>query len=192
MAEADATLHDPDFCMKFHETFDLFLAKFTATIAPLGLTDTQKISALKRTITYELAEKISDGQRATSFKDFATRLRQIDVDLRHFRRQNRERSSSRTTTYSRGRRSRRSCSQSGKSYSRCSSSSTTSSHPDAYPEDFKQQLLKEGRCLKCIHKGHLPTDEKAPCKHTQSMTYKEAKAARSLLARGMARCHKKE
>ena len=61
MAEADAELHDPDFCMKNHETFDSFLAKFTATVAPLALTDTQKISALKRTITYELAEKISDG-----------------------------------------------------------------------------------------------------------------------------------
>ena len=186
MAEADAELHDPKFCIK-NETFDTFLAKFTATVAPLALTNTQKISALKRTITYELAEKISDGQRAISFKDFASRLRQIDVDLRYFRQYNRDtsRSSSRTTrTYSRGRRSRRS--------SRDSSNSSHSSHPNAYPHKFKKQLRKEGRCLKCLKRGHLPTDEEAPCRHTQPMTYKEAKAARSLLAKGMARCHEKE
>ena len=38
IAEADVILYDPKFCIK-NEIFDLFLAKFTATIAPLGLTD---------------------------------------------------------------------------------------------------------------------------------------------------------
>ena len=155
------------------------------------VTELQKISNLKRTITYKLAEKISDGHRATSFKDFTARLRQMDVDLRHFRRYNQDthstsRSSSRTTTYSRGRKTSRSLSR------RSSVSSITSSHPGAYPEEFKQQLRQEGRCLKCMKRGHLPTDDKAPCKNNQSMTYKEAKATRLLLAKGMARCHEKE
>ena len=39
IAEVDVILYDPDFCIKNYETFDLFLVKFTATIAPLGLTD---------------------------------------------------------------------------------------------------------------------------------------------------------
>ena len=39
MAEVDAELHDPNFCIKNYETFDSFLAKFTAIVAPLALTD---------------------------------------------------------------------------------------------------------------------------------------------------------
>ena len=38
MAEADTELHNPEFCMK-NEIFDTFLAKFTAIVAPLALTD---------------------------------------------------------------------------------------------------------------------------------------------------------
>ena len=49
----DATLHDPNFNMK-KETFDEFLAKYTAIIAPLQLSEQQKISHLTRTITRRL------------------------------------------------------------------------------------------------------------------------------------------
>ena len=38
MAEVDVILYNPDFYIKY-ETFDLFLAKFTTTIAPLELID---------------------------------------------------------------------------------------------------------------------------------------------------------
>ena len=188
IAEVDATLYNPKFYIKNYKTFDLFLAKFTTIVAPLALIDTQKISALKRIIIYELAEKISDGQRATSFKDFATRLRQIDVNLRHYRRihkRSTSRSSSRTTrTYLRGRRLRRS--------SRNSSNSSYSSYPNAYSHKFKKQFRKEGRCLKYLKRGYLSIDKEAPYRYIQLITYKEVKAARLLLVRGMTRYYKKE
>ena len=47
---ADARLHDSDFNMK-KEIFDEFLVKYTATIAPLQLSEQQKISHLTRIIT---------------------------------------------------------------------------------------------------------------------------------------------
>ena len=47
----DARLHDPDFNIKKKQTFDEFLVKYTATIAPLQLFEQQKIFHLTRTIT---------------------------------------------------------------------------------------------------------------------------------------------
>ena len=46
----DARLHDSDFNMKKKQTFDEFLITFIAIIAPLQLSEQQKISHLTRTI----------------------------------------------------------------------------------------------------------------------------------------------
>ena len=63
---ADARLHDPDFHITI-ETFEEFLAKYTATIAPLQLRESQQISNLTRTITYKLRKQITNGIKPTSF-----------------------------------------------------------------------------------------------------------------------------
>ena len=81
---ADATLHDPDFGMKTDETFDTYLARYTATIAPLQLPEREKISQLNltRTITRRLRLQMINGIKPTIFKDYVKSLRQCDLNMR--------------------------------------------------------------------------------------------------------------
>ena len=79
---ADTALHSADFHIQKKQTFDEFLAKFTATIAPLQLSEKQKISHLTRIMTRRLRYQTM-GQRSTIFKDYVKQLRQCDIDLRY-------------------------------------------------------------------------------------------------------------
>ena len=56
-AKCDSQLYSPTFGMaivKKNESFDEFYARFSATIAPMGYSETHKISTLKRLITHKL------------------------------------------------------------------------------------------------------------------------------------------
>ena len=82
VGKAIARLQSPDFSMKKKETFDGFLPKFAATIAPLQLSEQFKILRLKRTITPCLRWQTTNGFERTSFWAYVQQLRQCDFDLR--------------------------------------------------------------------------------------------------------------
>ena len=67
---ADTRLHDPDFNITSNETFEKFLARYTATVAPLQLRESQQISNLRRTITSQLRWQITNGYKPTSFQAY--------------------------------------------------------------------------------------------------------------------------
>ena len=86
-AKCDAQLHSPSFGMatvKKNKSFDEFYARFLATIAPIGYSETHKISTLKRLITHKLRLQILDGTVSTSYRQFVERLRRTDQNIRQF------------------------------------------------------------------------------------------------------------
>ena len=48
-------------------------------------------------------------------------------------------------------------------------------HPDEYPEAFKVQVKKNGRCIKCFGYRHRPNQTEA-CRQFTPLSYEEAKA----------------
>ena len=80
--KAFARLHTPDFNMKKKETFDDFVPKFVATVAPLQMSEELKILHLTRTITPRLRWQTTTGYKRTSFPAYVTQLRKCDFDLR--------------------------------------------------------------------------------------------------------------
>ena len=67
--------------MKKKETFDGFLSKFAATIAPLQLFERLKILHLTRMITPRLRWQTMNGFKHTSFWAYVQHSRQCDFDL---------------------------------------------------------------------------------------------------------------
>ena len=86
VSKCDAELHSPDFAMgvKKDESFDEFYARFSATIAPLGCSETSKISTLQRLITRKLRLRVLDGVKQTSYRQLVERLRRIDQNMRQW------------------------------------------------------------------------------------------------------------
>lgn len=151
--KCDAELHDPAFAMgvKRKETFDEFYARFSATIAPLSYNETYKISTLKRLITPKLRLQILDDTRS-SFRQTVEHLRRCDQNIRLWAKEDVEEIDEHEF------------------YDAPSTPHTK--HPDEYPEVFKDQLKKDGRCLKCLGHGHRP----GRCRSTKHLSYEEAKA----------------
>ena len=87
VSKCDTMLHRPDFGMglgsKKNETFDEFYARFSATIAPLGLSETSKISNLQRLITRKLRLMAIDGMKQ-SFRQYVDKLRRCDQNIRRW------------------------------------------------------------------------------------------------------------
>lgn len=73
----DTRLHLLDFGIgiKKDKTFNKFYIRFSTTIAPLGLTELQKISTLRRLLTLKLRYQITDGFTLVSYRSFINRLR---------------------------------------------------------------------------------------------------------------------
>ena len=82
VATSSAMIHDPAFAMKKKETFDHFYARFSATIAPLSYSESNRIAALRRLITTKLQLRIAGMATSTSFRSFVEHLRKTDQDLR--------------------------------------------------------------------------------------------------------------
>ncbi|CAD6589853.1 MAG: hypothetical protein ASARMPRED_004288 [Alectoria sarmentosa] len=83
LAKCDAKLHSPAMAMKYtkDETFDEFYARFSATIAPLGYTESHKTSTLKRLITLKLRLQTLNGTTST-YNQYVKRLRRCDQNMR--------------------------------------------------------------------------------------------------------------
>ena len=161
--KADATLHSPDFGMQKNETFDEFLARYTATIAPLQLPEQSKISQLTRTITRRLRFLTINGIKPVVFKDYVQRLRQCDLNMRLTDQQHGHRYHEEFDGYSTDRSSE--SSKSNKSYR---TSKTTRSRgyfgTNQHSEETLERLRHEGKCYRCQKSGHMATDQDAPCK----------------------------
>ena len=157
-AKSDALLHDPKFKMgatKSQETFDEFYARFTIAVAPLNLSEEHLIANLKRTVSSKLRWKIADGMMYNSFADFVQRVRQCDLDVRQA---DAEGEKQRGSGISR-RQNTRSSDQDNAVGSRPPMRRRTSR-----PAHILTRMRKEGRCFKCGETGHLPNEDKAPCK----------------------------
>ena len=151
----DAELHDPAFAMKNNETFDRFYARFSATVAPLGYTESTKIRTLERLLTNKLRYRMIDGSKPTSFRHYVERARMIDQNMRLWAKQAGVEEIEEEEFYG-------------------PSSSTKDSVID-YPSNFKAQLKNNGRCFKCLGYGHRPGPE-APCANAKHLSYEKAKA----------------
>ena len=157
LAKYSAMLYDPAFAIKKKETFDHFYTRFSATIAPLSYSESNRIAALKRLITIKLQLRIA-GMPATSFRSFVEHLRKIDQDLRQLEAAQASMDVEEIDEDEfRGRRSR------------------SRSPRSAYSDQLKTQLKKEDRCFKCLGRGHRPNETEA-CRKTTSLSFEEAKA----------------
>ena len=158
--KADATLHSPDFEMQKNETFDHFLAKYTATIAPLQLPEQSKISQLTRTITRRLRFLTINGIKPTVFKDYVQRLRQCDLNMRLTDQQHGHQYHEKFDGYS--------TDQSSKSNKSYRTSKTTGSRGyfgiNQHSEKTLEKLRQEGKCFRCQKPGHMAMNQDAPCR----------------------------
>ena len=158
---ADARLHSPDFGMSVQkkETFDQFLTRYTVTIAPLQLSEQQKISQLTRTITRRLRFLTINGIKPTVFKDYVKRLRQCDLNMRLTNQQHGHQHDQYHEDFD--------------GYSSDQSHSSKSSKQgkgrgyhgaNQHSKETREQLRHEGKCFRCQKPGHMAMDQNAPCK----------------------------
>ena len=178
LAACNAMLHDPTFGMgvkKKKETFDEFYTRFSATIAPMGFSESHRVTTLRRLITLKLQLRIAGMPSTTSFRSFVEHLRKTDQDLRQLEATQAMKETSMDVEeidkdeFRSGRRWR--------SRSRSPLSEQYSDYPQrsAYSDQLKAQLKKEDRCFKCLGRGHRPNETEA-CRKTTSLSFEEAKA----------------
>ena len=165
---ADARLHSPDFGMQKKETFNEFLAKFTATIAPLQLPEQQKISQLTRTITRRLRWHTM-GQKPKVFREYTKQLRQCDLNLRHldqqYGRHHHDSEDDYSTDQSCASKSSHGSRNSNRSSSRCGSNRSRGYFgANKHSEATLERLRQEGKCFRCQKTGHMAIDDDAPCR----------------------------
>ena len=84
-AKCDAQIYSLSFGMatvKKNELFDEFYARFSAIIAPMGYSETHKISTLKRLIIHKFRLQILNGTVSTLYRQFVERLRRTNQNIR--------------------------------------------------------------------------------------------------------------
>lgn len=158
VGDAEATVHDPDFVMKEGEKFDTFLARFSSTIAPLQYSEFMKISTLKRTITFKLRDRVTDGHNSKVFKDFVQRLRLVDAQMRQY------------GWYTNPPNGIDENNDNDDEVHEVPGPLTR----ETYPTDFQAELKKDGRCFRCLLTGHRPGPS-AVCKDDPQLSYPQAK-----------------
>lgn len=172
VAKAEAKLKDPNFRMGVldrNETFEQLVARFNATIAPLNMDDAAKIRHLKWAMSSKLQHKAAHLSSIKNdyyafvegVRDINDWVEDIPADSAHRPRETGNRSrqeAPRDTTgyaprtYRKEAPPERTTKIGGHSITR-------------FPPYIRQKILKEGRCFKCLGKGHRPTEDNAPCKH---------------------------
>jgi hypothetical protein len=198
VAEADAKVHDPSFRMcstNKNETFDEYYARYLAPTVILNYSDTQNISCMKRNLTDRLRLKLADGTKYTVFEELVTRCRQMSLDLAVADKL-REPRGNRGGRNSGGGNSGGGNSGGGKpattgntttgntttggAATTNATSNTSSSTPkkkrEQYPSHVWDKIKNEGRCSKCLEKGHMRSSNDAPCKGQKGLTVAEGTA----------------
>ena len=167
----DARLYDPNFNMK-KKTFDEFLVKFTATIAPLQLSEQQKISHLTRTITRRF-RWYTINQKLKAFKDYIKQLRQCDINLRLVDRQHKhEHEHEHGMRHADHHEEYDGYSMDLSHSSRTSKISKTSNKnglkgyygTNRHSEETLEQLRQQNKCFRCQKIGHMVMDENVSCR----------------------------
>lgn len=183
-SKAEAELQNPKFHMGAKdpkETFDQFHARFTATVAPLNMSEREKVSHLKRTISQRLKNKILDYPLSSSHRELISRLRQVDMNMRlnddqiQALRGGRGNSNTSSTRGTRGGNTTSNNSTRGSSSGRGSSRGGTR-YNSGLSSHITDRLKKEGRCFRCLGRGHLPYQDDAPCKDEAQLTEKQVTA----------------
>ena len=174
-AKCDSQLYNLTFeiaIVKKNKSFDEFYTRFSTTIAPIGYSETYKISTLKRLITYKLRIQILDDTVLTSYRQFVKRLRRINQNIRQLKEEQ--------VSYQINDDLKEIDS---KEFARSNGEKTPSTHSYReneainirYPANFKARLVEKGRYLKCLRRNYRPNYD-APCVKEKSLSYKKAKA----------------
>ena len=177
-AQAEADMQSAGFVMRSkdkYESFDTFHTRFAAAIAPLGYSDDQKIRDLRRYISSDLRAQVTNGMKPSSYRDFVTRLRTCDLDMRQnsaFDTQAKALQSTRGND-GRGGRGDNSRSRGGRGRGRGGSSGTPR-ESFTWPPHVLLQIQKKKLCVKCLKPGHFARDSDAPCKGDKQLTVGEA------------------
>ena len=188
ITKAESKLHNSDFGMggkNPKETFDEFLARFSLVVAPLGFTDLYKISNMRRLLSDRLKQKLADGTTYKTFRQYVTRYRQCDLDMRQINRMTNKREKTNTNTRG-GRTTQQNSYQSnyhGKSSTSNISNDSGSNTANllrnnktrrwTFPPHLQDRLKKQRRCFKCLKPGHMSMDVDAPYKTAPFLTKKQ-------------------
>ena len=163
LAKYSTILYDPVFTIKKYKVFNYFYTRFSATITPMGYSESNKIAALRRLITTKLQLRIVGIPSSTPFRSFVEQLRMIDQDLRQL-----EASMDVEEIDEAEFNSDRSRSPLSEQYLE---------HPQrsSYLEQLKAQLKKEDRCFKYLDYNYRPNETEA-CRKSALLLFKEVKA----------------
>ena len=168
IGQANAKIQDPKFAMGVKnksETFEEFYTRFTSAVAPLNLSEAMKITYLTQYITTRLQYRLT-GLKYKSFRDLVEFLRSLDMDLRIVDSKTRKEEAPKKGA------NQNRPSSSGNPRPSSSRNNTGSKVPRGYtyPKETADRLFKEGRCFKCLKKGHRSSDADAPCKGADPLT----------------------
>ncbi len=178
--KADAELQNPKFAMgakDAKETFDAFHARFTAVIAPLGMSEREKTGHLRRLVSHRLKYRILDYPSSTSYRELVARLRQVDLNLRLADEQSpRGGRGGGSSSNTKGGRGGNTSGSRGASTANTGDSTSRRGGRYRHPQHVADRLRKEGRCFKCLQPGHLPNEANAPCRDKSWLDEKQVTA----------------
>ncbi|CAF9942877.1 hypothetical protein IMSHALPRED_005269 [Imshaugia aleurites] len=175
IVKSNTELHDLNFDMglkKKKKTFEIFYARFSATIASLNYSDILKISNLKRLINTRLRYRISEENFST-YKELMTRLRYIAADFETIDKTIPNKDNKSGNDQGSGGVSNQEQNNSSKkgNNNRFDNSKQNSSYQNSgykYPKSLIDRIVKENRCWKCLKSGHRSGDRNASCKNDDS------------------------
>ena len=177
LAQAKADMQSPTFPIRSkdkNKSFDAFHSRFAATIAPLRYSDNHKIRDLKRYIMPELRDKITNGSRAGSYKEYITQLHTCDLEMKQNSALNTQAKATQSIRGNGGRGGQNNNSRrGGRGRGRGGSSSTPRSDRQMWPPYVLAQIQKKKLYIKCLKPNHFAKDSNAPCKGNRQLTNKE-------------------
>lgn len=183
VAKAEAKLKDNNFRMAVvnrSETFEQFVARFNAAVAPLRLDDEAKIRHLRWGMTKGLQRGTAHlSGIKTDYHAFVEGVRDTndyvdDMSLDNVHRLRDPQTASRPKPDT----ARNANGYSTRAYRKDTVPERTTKiggHSiTRFPAYIRAKILGEGRCFKCLEKGHRPTENNAPCKHSPVVAKEEA------------------
>ncbi len=183
--QAEADMQAPGFPMRAkdrNESFDTFHTRFAATIAPLGYSEDHKIRDLRRYISADLRQQVTNGVKPGSYREFVSRLRTCDLEMRQNASLDAQ---AKALQGNRGSQGNRGEGRGGRGDNRGSrgnrgrgrggrggSNPSWSAEKHSWPPHVFTQIQKKGLCLKCLKPNHWATE----CKSEKQLTLTEAES----------------
>ena len=159
---------------KKSETFEEFLLRFNNLAIPLNLSDILKMKYLRNKVNSKMRYRMTHLKNCNNLKDFVDGCRGVYDELEDLKDYGHTNPSAAPPLASRKRHNR----ERSRSWSpdrKKAAKKPSNSYPlNRFPPHIQARLKKERRCYKCLKKGHVPTDEDAPCKHEKASSPQDA------------------